>query len=720
MITDDGVVENYGTLADVENASGGTEDSFDHGFVNFFGGVAGNVVNFGGGASFGQIATLENVDGAGFISHGDILGTVTNDGGMDATGTIGGDVINTGGFYVGIFDYTRDAVGSPEFAALDPDFGLAELDALTTLDLQGNDFLNTDGGYLEVFEGYTLTLGTLTNQNGSEVWNDGTIEVAADTVINGVGSVFINNGTVIGPVENSGDFYNNGTVDGDMTNDGYLEATNDSVFTGGAFDNQAAGFFNVFGTVAVDGPASNAGVVNMAGDTPTDVLNFGSTLAAGGTFTLDADLVARTSDVINVAGATSGAPVFSFETTGNALGSNILFFNSNGGTFTVAPSQIEGLANTGAIVSSVQQAGPGADLYLVSQVNPAIGGVASNIALTQSLITTVVNRPTSPLVDLGRVEGDACRSGGFARLSGGEATVTGESNNGEGAQEASIDSSFGAIQAGWDYGCYDGRYNGWDLAFGGLVGLTSGSTSQDVFEANVANPSLLTSTLAGIIDTDFDQTSVGLYVAARRDRLLADVQLRYDDTDFDFSESTVGNATPIGLNGATASSQALTLAARVSYVYSLETPGLSFIPNAGFSYTSTDGDTVAFTNGSGHSLVLDDYTTMIGFAGGTLARTIAGESGKEATTTFLTANYYQDFGDDPTSTFYDGQGGSQSIATSNIGGYGEIGVGLNYFADVSGRMGGVQRLNAAIRADVRSGDNVSDAYALTAQIRLSF
>jgi outer membrane autotransporter protein len=236
----------------------------------------------------------------------------------------------------------------------------------------------------------------------------------------------------------------------------------------------------------------------------------------------------------------------------------------------------------------------------------------------------------------------------------------------------------------------------------------------------VANPSLLTSTLAGIIDTDFDQTSAGLYVAARRDRLLADVQLRYDDTDFDFSESTVAGATALGLDGATASSQALTLAARVSYVYSLETPGLSFIPNAGFSYTSTEGDTVAFTNGSGHSLVLDDYTTMIGFAGGTLARTIAGESGKEATTTFLTANYYQDFGDDPTSVFYDGQGGAQSISTSNIGGYGEIGVGLNYFADVSGKMGGVQRLNAAIRADVRSGDNVSDAYALTAQFRLSF
>jgi hypothetical protein len=111
---------------------------------------------------------------------------------------------------------------------------------------------------------------------------------------------------------------------------------------------------------------------------------------------------------------------------------------------------------------------------------------------------------------------------------------------------------------------------------------------------------------------------------------------------------------------------------------------------------------------------------MIGFAGGTLARTIAAESGKEATTTFLSLNYYQDFGDDPTSVFQDGFGGSQAISTSNVGGFGELGIGLNYFADVAGRMGGVQRLNAAVRADLRSGDNVSDAYALTAQIRLSF
>ena len=202
--------------------------------------------------------------------------------------------------------------------------------------------------------------------------------------------------------------------------------------------------------------------------------------------------------------------------------------------------------------------------------------------------------------------------------------------------------------------------------------------------------------------------------------MTADVQLRYDNTDFDFNENYGGaNVVPLGLDGTEASSQALTMAARVNYTIPLEAPGMNFIPTAGFSFTRINGDTVALSGGSG-SLVLNSYNTMLGFAGGTLARTVAGESGKEATTTFLTANYYQDFGDDPTSVFYDGLGGSQAITSSNIGGYGEIGIGLNYFADVAGRMGGVQRLNAAVRADVRSGDNVSDAYALTAQIRLSF
>ena len=123
----------------------------------------------------------------------------------------------------------------------------------------------------------------------------------------------------------------------------------------------------------------------------------------------------------------------------------------------------------------------------------------------------MVNRPTSPLVDLGRVEGGDCRSGGFARATGGEATVSGDSNSGLGAIPVTLDASYGAIQAGWDYGCYDGRFNGWDLAFGGQVGLTSGSSSQDIFAVDPTNPSAVTGSLLGALDTDFNQQSAGLY-----------------------------------------------------------------------------------------------------------------------------------------------------------------------------------------------------------------
>jgi hypothetical protein len=682
-----GTVNNFGTSAAVTNAGS---------FTN--GGTAGAVTNTGTGTSSGTIASLTN--SGTFATTGTIGGAVANSGALTAAGSIGGDITNAGSFVVS-GDLTAAGTAFANVSA-----GTLNVTGGNFTGLSRLDNMSSAPFGVTVDAGRTLGVGTLTNFAGSGILNNGLIALGAATLINQEGATFTNNGVVTGPVLNSG----------------LLISNNGSSFSGGAFANLAPGVFQANGTVGVGGPATNAGTVDLANGSTADRLSFGSTLEAGGTFLLDATLTsgAQSTDLITVAGATSGAPFLSFTTTGSGVGQDILFFDTNGGTFTVDPSQVSGLSSTGSVIASVRQDGPGQDLFLVTQANPAIGGLAANISLTQSLITTVVNRPTSPLVDLGRVEGEACRSGGFARLSGGEATVSGESNNGAGSQTASIDSSYGSIQAGWDYGCYDGRFDGWDLAFGGLVGLTNGSTSQDVFEASIVNPALLTGNIVGNIDTDFDQTSVGLYMAARRDRFLADVQLRYDDTSFDFSESTVAGANPIGLNGASASSNALTLAARVNYVYSLNTPGLSFIPNAGLSYTSTDGDTVAFTDGSGNSLQLNSYDTMIGFAGGTLARTVAGESGREATTTFLTANYYQDFGDDPTSVFYDGQGGSQTITSSNLGGFGEIGIGLNYFADVTGRMGGVQRLNAAIRADVRSGENVSDAYALTAQFRLSF
>jgi fibronectin-binding autotransporter adhesin len=688
-----GTVTNTGGLQAVDNSGTGI-------FTNQTGGSAGAVTNAATGTNAGTLASLTN--SGTFATTGAISGTVGNTGTLSAAGSIGGDITNAGQFLV-----TANLTSAGNSFA---NIGTGTLN-VTGANFTGLSALNNMSSApfgVTVDAGRTLGVGTLTNFAGSRILNNGTVATSAATLINNAGATFVNNGAVTGAVLNSG----------------LLISNNGSSFSGGTFTNAAPGVFEVNGTVSVGGAASNTGTVDMQNGSTADRLTFGGDLAANGLFQMDANLTqgAPSADLITVAGATSGAPSFAFTTTGNGVSQSILFFDATGGgTFTLDPLQVSGLPTAGAIITSVSQAGPGQDLYLVTQANPAIGGVAANISLTQSLITTVINRPVSPLVDVVRAEGAACRSGGFARVSGGEATVTGESSNGQSNLPASIDSNFGSLQAGWDYGCYDGSFNGWDLAFGGQVGLTSGSSSQDVFQTNPVNPAVLTNALAGVVDTDFDQQSLGLYVAARRDNFTADVQLRYDDTSFDFSESAVGGPnTQIGLDGASASSQAVTLAARVNYFQRLNSPGLTFIPTAGFSYTNTDGDTIDFTSGKGQSLVLNSYDTMIGFAGGTLARSVPGASGRDSTTTFLTANYYQDFGDDPTSVFYDGLGGSQAITSSNIGGFGEIGVGLNYSANVAGQMGGVQRLNAAIRADVRSGDNVSDAYALTAQFRLTF
>jgi hypothetical protein len=63
---------------------------------------------------------------------------------------------------------------------------------------------------------------------------------------------------------------------------------------------------------------------------------------------------------------------------------------------------------------------------------------------------------------------------------------------------------------------------------------------------------------------------------------------------------------------------------------------------------------------------------------------------------------------------------NEDLAIGSIGGFAEASIGLNYLKILEKGPGGAKQLNAAIRADARFGDNVSDAYSITAQIRLSF
>jgi hypothetical protein len=232
----------------------------------------------------------------------------------------------------------------------------------------------------------------------------------------------------------------------------------------------------------------------------------------------------------------------------------------------------------------------------------------------------------------------------------------------------------------------------------------------------------------GTTGSDFQQSYVGLYLAGAKDRFSADLQLRFDDTKFELSE-TFTPGFEIGLDGLSYGTQTSTIGARASYRLDVnEEAGINFIPTIGFNYSSTTGDTVTIDdNGTpldtsdDETLEIAPFDTVVGFFGGTLAKTKIAEAGDSATTTFVSGNYYRDFGGNRAATYENSAlSVNEDLAIGSIGGFAEASIGLNYLKILEKGPGGAKQLNAAIRADARFGDNVSDAYSITAQIRLSF
>jgi len=275
-----------------------------------------------------------------------------------------------------------------------------------------------------------------------------------------------------------------------------------------------------------------------------------------------------------------------------------------------------------------------------------------------------------------------------------------------------LDSRYYGLQGGYDFGCFDGRYaNGWDGAIGIMGGVNFGNTEQDVFQ----NPLDKSSPVVGQSGSDFDQNYIGLYAAASRDKISGDLQLRFDNTEF-----TLNDNTGIGYDGEKFSTTTSTFGARFNYRATLnEEQGVSLVPTIGFNYSYTSGDQVNF-NGD-ETLILDPFNSFVGFVGATLARTTVSDTGTSATTLFASGNYYNDFADDRTARYIDVSTATNEVITvDGIGGFGEASFGVNYVKVLEAGSAGAKQLNANVRADARFGDSVSDAYSLTAQVRLSF
>ena len=657
--------------------------------------------------------TAAVIPGAGTIS-GDLTAT---DSTVVIEGNVGGDVIVQGG------DLTMsgDVAGDMTVSGTSTDVtGPAMVGGL----LSANGGLDLDS---------SLTVGSATISTAFDLADGATlaggdVQVRTDATL-GAGTISAD-ATFRGTTQTSAGL----TLSGDTTNTSVFNVDPGVAITG-AFDNQ--GTLRLDGNTATfGGGLANSGAVAVADGATDDVITVnGAFDGQGGVYQFDIDLSASgaSSDRIVVAG-------------GPATGTGVVDFTNvtpAGATFTDGRIDVVGLdesqANTleltslglptsGALAfvfTNDARAGADDDYRVIVGQNPAIGGLAGGIALTQSLIGSVINRPSSPFVagNAAATEDDPCGVGVWARATGGTADTRGETTSAVGTFTSDVEATYQGIQIGGDYACFNGFYNGWDLAFGGILGLNSGETEQPVFDFDPNTGTQLRAAGASSITTaDFEQTYAGLYVAASRGRLLADLQFRVEDTEFDIENVGVNGGVPLGLTAQSFDVQGYTLSGSVSYAFPISADlGLTFVPTAGFSYTTSETDTIDFAGPA--ALVLDDSTTEIGFVGATLARTQILPDQVSAVNYFATGTIYNDFGDGVDSTFFSDVNDptTASVATSsNLGTYGELSLGLNYTRILQeGAPAGIKQVNGSIRLDGRSGSEI-DSWGITAQARIQF
>ena len=751
-----------GGILNLDGASfGATPIEHNGGTINVVGNSVASVNNNTGPLNVNAGATLTgNVVNAAtttIVATGRIAGNVTNTSTLNLNGAIigvpaAGNLTNSG---------TVNANGS----------------------VAGN-VINQSGGIYRVAAGDTASVGgLLTNQSGAGVTIGTGSELTAD-ISNVAGATLSNNGTIFGALNNAGSVSStNGTFGGAVANSGTITGTNALTF-GGALDNLAAGTINA-ATLSVTGTTSNTGTIATTGAANFGVLTNASTLTAatvsatglttntttisttgnmnlagglagggtlnvvggagdtgdvitiggagitdGVTLAFDADLTAGIADRIVLGGAgLNGTVNFAFAATGANGGDRPPFVliedYAAGSAFTIG--SVAGLPIAGGkFAYFVKDDDANSDVVLASVLNPGIGAIAGSVTLTQSLIGSVINRPSSPFVTgLAFDDPDPCGPGIWARATGGQANASGQNTSNPGAPDefvsnTSLSASFAGVQIGGDFACFNGSVRGWDLAAGGILGFNQGAVDLPVqVPDSTSGVGFVTTSQT---DAKFDQFYGGIYLTAARGPLAFDLQYRMEKTDLNVNNVAVGSFSSLGLTDEDFSSDAKTFSGSVSYGFPVQNTNLVIVPTAGFALTRTSTDAIEFDNGTDF-LQLDDFSNNRAFVGATLARTILNDSDNSFARQFLTATYYADFAKDPTSTFTfvdGGTTGTQTVVNQNLGSYAEISAGYNYVRifDDGGAIP-ARQLDASIRADARFGGQL-DSWGLTGQLRLQF
>lgn len=774
---DGGVLDlDSGMVADVQVNGGGTfemdgaastaQTVTNAGTSSLSDGQAASLTNSGGTATVdgATITGLTQVDGGDvLVDGGELQGLATVDGGTldldsgsvaDVGVGAGGTFDMDGGAAVGVVSAGTTTVSAGTLTGeLVSTAGTALIEGTAALD----NGLSSEGGAL------TVTGGTVTGL--TEVFNGGSLSLQGgdlENIVSAGGSSFEITGGTADIVQLDGTGAN--TLSGGTLQE--LSASQNATVTGGTVQvlngsDVTGGVFTIDGTGALDGDLSVNGamadITGGAGDSVTGTLNLGAGSMAmvqgdasvGGLTTAAGTVVdlannAAVGDQLTVNGDTDLGGEFRLdvdlsEGAGSADGDTVVIGPGvANGTVALTFENIGALGNIagGIDVATVTDAGTSvtADLAAInagspfleysletadnlsytlqSQISDNVAGIGATVALTQSLIGTIVNRPTSPfvapLVGADQVE-DPCGYGGWGRVTGGRADSDGTYRSNGAVGTTPTELSYAGIQLGGDFACFDGTYSGWDLAFGGFLGLNSGSSDTGT---------------GTVTTTDFDQSYAGLYVVASRGRFFADLQLRFEDTDYDVSNGLEpgGMLDPgqFALDDSYGST-ATTVSGAVGYSWAIPgVDGLSFVPTAGFSVTQTETDTITIgEDADGTTLQIDDSTNEVAFVSASLSRSIIQTDQLGAYTFFGTATYYADLGDGLEATF-DDNGSETPFTIDELGDYAEVSAGVNFTRILDDQsFGAARQLNASLRLDARNGDNV-DSWGFTGQIRFQF
>ncbi|EEB82811.1 beta strand repeat-containing protein [Roseobacter sp. GAI101] len=743
----DGTVTNAGATLTGQTSTSGT------GTFTQTAGTSGAVQNSGGTVNLdgGTAASLENTATAGTstVTDGQVTGTTTIAGGsVVVNGTTGGAVELAGTTTLTDGTLTLTAGDVAGLVNQGTTGGATEItvtagNVASLTNTSGETLLNggTVAGTTTVADGTVTNAGaTLTGQTSTS--GTGTFTQTAGAANGGIandgGTVNLNGGTTTSFAGNSGDsFMTGGTITGPTTIDGGSfslsggtigNVTNNATFNIGStvtgnFTN--TGTLNATGTTGViTGNLSAAsGTLNMQNGDPTSLLTINGDADLNGVVQLDVDLSdgSTQSDTIAVGGALSGNIILAFTNVGTEGDISDIDIFTYGTTNTLSFSSITGLPDTAAFEYFVQDNGAGSVL-LQSRINTGITNLAATVGLTQTLVDAVINRPTSPFVSdfAGDKSVDPCGAGTWARMTGGSADVDGSFSDQTTGQSGTspVSLNYSGLQLGGDFACFDGHYDGWDLAFGGLLGVNQGSTSNNVFAID-PNTGAATTQLLSFTETDILQRYAGVYMTAARGRFFGDLQYRYEATRFSSTNFEVVANRGFDLTDEKYDNRGQTLSGAVGYSWPVgDVPGLSFVSSAGFAFTNNETDTIDL--GTDGTLTLKNSKSRIGFISGTLAKSKLLDDEVSILSYFGTATLYNDFGSDREAVFTSPTGTTRDLKISNVGSYGEVSAGLNYVRLLSPNdAGGARQLNAAIRVDARVGKDI-DSYALTGQLRLQF